>query len=302
MATLTPRSFLRFTAAVVATGLFVVPAPARAAEYKVVLLGGQSNMDGRAATSSLPTSPVNLKNPQSDVTYYNGYSASNGYTGGNLSTLRPGATQFGPEVTFGRAIADADPTAHYALLKYAVGGTSLSVDWRAPTPSSPTTGAVYGAFKTAIADGLGDLTARGDTYKIVGMLWLQGESDSSAAAAYRANLGNFIADVRSTYGANLPFVIGGIGYDSANSATVSAAQADAAATTPFVRYFTDDDLRPTPTALHFDAAGQQAIGGRFATALRSVPEPGSAGLLAAGAIAALGRRRRRHRCWRRVRA
>jgi hypothetical protein len=252
-------------------------------------------MDGRAATSALPTAPVNLKNPQPDVTYYNGYPSSNGYTGGNLSTLRPGASQFGPEVTFGQAVADADPSARYALLKYAVGGTSLSADWKAPTAGSPTTGPVYAAFKAAVADGLSDLAARGDTYTVVGMLWLQGESDSSAAAAYRQNLGNFIADVRGTYGANLPFVIGGIGYDSANSPTVSAAQADAAATIPFVRYFSNDDLRPAPTALHFDAAGQQAIGRRFATALASVPEPGSAGLLAATGLAALGRRRRRVR-------
>ena len=47
------------------------------------------------------------------------------------------------------------------------------------------------------------------TLDLQSMVWMQGESDavSGASALYQANLTAFIADVRSTYGSSLPFVI-----------------------------------------------------------------------------------------------
>lgn len=264
----------------------LLAATASAADYRVFLLAGQSNMDGRAATSSLPTSPVNLQAPQADVRYYNGYSASNGYTNGAWTTLRPGSTQFGPEITFGRTMADSHPAQSIALIKYGHGGTSLAVNWK------PGTGADYTGFRNAVTNALTLLSNAGDTYSLAGMLWLQGESDTGANATnYQANLTSFIADMRSNYGADLPFIIGGTGRQYADYPTVVAAQKAVASTIPNVAYFSNDDLLGPSDFLHFDAADQQQIGPRFAAAIESIPEPATLGLLVLAGSASLLRRR-----------
>ncbi|HYE16935.1 MAG TPA: sialate O-acetylesterase [Tepidisphaeraceae bacterium] len=259
-------------------------AAARATVYDVYLLGGQSNMDGRAATASLPTSPVNLQQPQNDVAFY--YLQS-----GPLTTLRPATssgTTFGPEITFGRAMANANPSRQIALIKYSRGGTSLAVDWK------PGSGSDHNAFKATVTNGLAALAAGGNTYRINGMLWLQGESDAGANATnYGTNLTSFIADMRASYGANMPFVIGGTGYGGTNYPVVNGAQEQVAATVPNVAYFSNYDLLgPDHNMLHFDAAGEQVIGQRFATAIQAVPEPGLLGL-AGLLVVGLGRRRGR---------
>jgi len=140
--------------------VLVVTSPAAGADLKVFLLGGQSNMDGRGATSGLP---VALQSPQTDVLLYEG---------GTLGDLQPGGSQFGPEVTFGRMIADARPGDDFALIKYAVSGTDLYGDW------NPASGAAYNSFSNTVTNGLTALTNAGHTYEIVGMLWTQGENDA----------------------------------------------------------------------------------------------------------------------------
>ena len=137
--------------------------PADGLEVRVILLGGQSNMLGRAPSSGLPASPFNFQQPQPDVLFYHGSS---------LTTLRPGSgretSEFGPEVTFGRSIADASPGVAYALIKYAVGGTALHNDW------APASGPNYIAFRNTVAAGLAALQAAGHTTEIVGMLLAPG--------------------------------------------------------------------------------------------------------------------------------
>jgi hypothetical protein len=61
-----------------------------------------------------------------------------------------------------------------------------------------------------VADGLAALTTAGHTYEIIGMLWTQGERDARigrTTAEYEADLIEFIADIRTRYGANLPFFL-----------------------------------------------------------------------------------------------
>ena len=282
-----------------------------AAHVKVVLLGGQSNMNGRGLISGLPTTPVDLQQPQTDVLLF-----SDGHHGSlaptdTLTTLRPVgrfAGEFGPEVTFGRTIADARPTDTFALLKDAAAGTNLAVDW------NPSAGASYTAFRSTVAAGLTALTSAGHTYDIAGMIWMQGESDARNtifANAYEANLTAFIADVRTRYGADLPFVIGQLSssqtdLEATNLATVRTAQANVAVGDANVGLLVTDSFSISNDALHFDAAGQIALGEGFAQqylALTSSggegtgnasPEP-SAGLLAMLAIVGVSVTRQRKR-------
>lgn len=242
-----------------------------AAEVKVFLMGGQSNMLGRAPLSGLPPA---LQSPQADVLFFGG---SDGTVGTTLTTLRPdgkNATEFGPEVTFGRSIADASPTTQYALIKYAAGGTALYNDW------APGTGAQYTAFRDTVAAGLAALHAAGHTTEIVGMAWHQGESDAieGRQASYASNLTAFIADIRSRYGAGLPFLIGEIRRSNgAAFVTVADAQVAVASADPNAVFVPASDLSFLDT-YHFDAASQITLGERFAAAY--------AGLLAGGGDAA----------------
>ncbi|MEM6260223.1 MAG: sialate O-acetylesterase [Planctomycetota bacterium] len=265
--------------------------------YELVLLGGQSNMGGSdAPPSGLPTTPVNLQLPQDDVFFFY---RQNGQGNAVQTTLRPGTGNggaFGPEVTFGRAVADALPQTSLGLVKHARGGTSLADDWDA------TNGNVYRDFRETVDDAVAAILANGDSYEITAMLWTQGESDGleGTSAQYQANLTAFIADVRSQYGADLPFFLSQLSInqtavnnnDPAALGVIRGAQS-AVASADANTYLIDTDAFGTGS-LHFNAAGQIALGEAYAAAyLGVVPEPGSLAFVAAGLGGLLPRRRRR---------
>lgn len=212
---------------------------------KVYLQGGQSNADGRAPTNGLS---VALRSPQPDAAYYyyiNGAAANGDGSYGTLTTLRPGGSAgvgvtgpaFGPELTFGRALADyyavtngvSTNVVMVAILKYAHGGTSLITNWAAGgTSSTNGDGSDYVRFQQVVTAGLTKLAAAypGALLELDGMIWVQGETDidiasgqtgipsnTLAASGYGTNLMRFINDVRLTcatnvpYGTNLPFYL-----------------------------------------------------------------------------------------------
>ena len=202
-----------------------VPVNRDIGHYRVYLLGGQSNANGRADASNLalPYSAV-----QTDVSFY--WHKEQVATNGNLTqdswinlavgsghgTTTPVSRQeFGPEISFGRSIADAYPKDNIAIIKFSYGGTNLSNDW-APN------GAEYKTFIATVEAGLEALLAEGSTYDIEGMLWVQGEADATnltRANAYESNLTELITNVRSEFGdgSNFPFYIAGLSTNSSYS-------------------------------------------------------------------------------------
>ena len=285
---------------------------------KVYLQGGQSNSDGRALTNGLP---VNLFNPQNDVPLYyylTGGAANGDGTLGTLATLRPGISAlgggktFGPELTFGRTLADyyaltngvSTNTVMVTIIKYAHGGTSLVAAWVAGgNRSTNGDGPDYVVFQKVVSAGLARLAAAfpAASIELDGMIWVQGESDidagSSASAAYGTNLVRFINDVRLTYatnrpyGTNLPFFLSRISanqtvYSLPSDASYSnylllrAGQQLAAANLPNV-FMIDADPPQFSTAtpwsspgLHFDTQGQQSMGAAFGRAvIQALPPP-----------------------------
>lgn len=278
-----------------------VPVAASPTLIRVVLIGGQSNADGRAASSGLPTTPINYQAVQTNVPFYYytfGAAANADTTLGTLTTLRTGATQmpvggFGPEIGLGydlsRVLEEAPGTA-LVIIKYAKGGSSLYADWKAGGDLTTTgDGAHYQTFQKVVSAGLAKLRATypGATVKLAAMVWVQGETDidggSATVAAYAANLSAFIADVRATFSPSLPFVFSRI---SANQTVYSAptdpqyndylamrAQQAQVAANVASAYMIDTDgaaFAMNSDNLHFGPLGQLALGQSFARALRQL--------------------------------
>jgi hypothetical protein len=262
---------------------------------RVVILGGQSNADGRAAASTLP---ADLKLPQDNVPFYyhtHGTAANTDSSLGQLTTLRPGATQtptggYGPEITLGRDLSrlvEARTGNHLAIIKYARGGTNLHTEWKAGGDNSVTgDGAVYQTWQRVVRNGMSRLS---DAFPeahidIAAWIWIQAASDltsgEAASAAYEANQRAFIHDVRATIRPNLPVYLGKISDQQFAHAdpqgpnypfylTIRAAQEAVAADTPGVHLFRADGptYQVVSDGMHFTGATLQIMGSEFAEEL-----------------------------------
>jgi len=282
--------------ALVGTAIALGTGTVSATILRVVLAGGQSNADGRALGSGLPTAPVNLQLPQPNVPFYyytNGTAANGDGTLGTLTTLRPGATEmpvggFGPEVKLGYDLSRAfeqQPGTQLVIIKYAKGGSSLHTDWKTGGDATTTNDATYyKTFQRVVSEGLAKLHATypADTIKLAGMVWVQGESDivstAANAAAYGANLTALIADVRLTFDPTLPFFFSRISNQqtnytgNANYPTVRSGQASVAANVA-AAYMIDTDgtaFAVNADNIHFSATGQQSLGAAFAARMATI--------------------------------
>ncbi len=236
-----------------------------AAHYKVILLGGQSNMTGNGPKLNDLTAAQQL--PQEDVWIYGG-------NGPNSGALQPGfGSPYGPEVTFGRTIADGLPHENFALIKFSQGGTHLYGDW------DPITGSVYNKFKAIVGFGLEALTKAGHTYEIVGMLWTQGERDAAhgrTTAEYEADLNDFIADIRSRYGAHVSFFISRLSILQTGREPglhdIRAAQENVAASDSNAYLIDTDSFQIAGDDIHFTGTGLVSLGNAFGQSyLNSLP-------------------------------
>jgi hypothetical protein len=265
---------------------------------RVILVGGQSNADGRADGNKLPTSPINYQAIQKNVPffYYIYGSATNADgTLGTLTTLRPGATQFpdagfGPEIGLGYDLSrmlESTPNTRLAIIKYAKGGSSLHTDWKAGGDATPAgDGPHYQTFQQVVTKGLAQLrtTYPNATVQLSGMIWVQGETDidggEKQVAGYEKNLTDFIDDLRATFSPSLPFVFSRISdnqtvYSDPSAShysdylTLRAAQESVANTLPAVEMIDTDseEFIMKSDHLHFGPLGQLALGQAFAAKL-----------------------------------
>jgi len=287
-----------------------------AATVHVYLIGGQSNADSHAANSGLP---AQYQSPLNSVPLFYGRSATTtAYT-----TLRPGSSNylttstdpalspyFGLDIGFGWAMNDWLSTDgsgdKVAIIKFALGGTSLSEHWKAGgTATTANDGSVYKSFQSVVASGLSalhnDPSLAGYTISLSGMLWTQGEADitSADASLYGSRLVNFVNDVRLTYGTDLPFYLSQISLNQTAYGGANATYRDQVrAGQQFAANNLDDTYLIKTDAssfsvggdgIHFTSAGELALGQAFAQkviATSAVPEP-SAGLLLIGGGLAL---------------
>ncbi|MGN6627868.1 MAG: sialate O-acetylesterase [Tepidisphaeraceae bacterium] len=258
--------------------LFLTPR-AHAEHFDVFILIGQSNMDGRGQAKDLVGPLEKYSRPQSDVKI--DYSCSD-LRGPALSSagwqpLSPGwsvpanrggpdfklpSQTFGLEVGFGRAIADAMPGHHVALIKFSEGGTNLRIDWNPDIRHR-----LWDQSRAFIHQALQDLTAHGDTYAIDGIIWHQGESDASLPPGhYAPMLASFITRLRADLGMpDLPFVVGEV-FDNHHRDNVRQGQRDVTHMLPHVYFASSAGLVTRDRGTHFNAASQIEMGQRLAAA------------------------------------
>lgn len=186
-------------------------------DYDLYLLAGQSNMDGRGLVSELP--PEQGKPVDQAIIFYRSVPR----TSDGWQSLVPGfsvppkykgdfpSPTFGPEMGFARSMLRARPDRKLALIKGSKGGTSLRADWKPGVRGEPDSqGPRYRDFIESIQMATAQLRQRGDQFKIRGLLWHQGESDSkSSAETYSRRLKEFIVRIREDVGvSDLPVVVG----------------------------------------------------------------------------------------------
>ena len=191
---------------------------------------------------------------------------------------------FGAEITLAERLRQGRPGRKVAILKYSQGNTTLGTA-AAPGGWDPATGRTYQAGSLANAGhcyrglldlvnlGLGELSRRGHTFELRGLVWHQGESDSGlSATVYKERLKEFIAAIRSDLGKpELPVVIGELIQSS--YATTRGAQRLAAAETPQAAFVSSVGLKGDSTTIHFDTTGQMELGRRYAERLLQFGTP-----------------------------
>jgi hypothetical protein len=293
---------LILTLAVLAA-LFVLTTSVSAAT-KVFLLAGQSNMSGVGGYSgynkNLPPwsdppydhadapCPAPYNTPLPAVKFWNfGYGkkpadfVNEPETGDGWVDLQPGfghrADQFGPELGFGHRLHELYPNDEIYLIKHAIGGTDLAVEWN---PNPEAIGPRYKVFKQRVDAALANLKKAGKNPEIVGMIWMQGENDSTNPAyakAYEKNLQNLIAKVRSDFNApDMKFVAGRITTMSKlwttpeNIELVRKAQENIAKTNKNASWIDTDDLKWAYYG-HYGTQGQIDLGIRFANEFKPKP-------------------------------
>lgn len=247
----------------------VSPSPSPPA-CKLFVLAGQSNMGGRGRYDALPPgddgalpADVRLVAVSLDV---HGRPLAGG--------LRPAV--FGPELGLARSLAAALPADRLLLVKYAVDASSL-LDWAPdwdPEAAALTGHPEFGPLYDDLLDLVRQAIAAGQPghgCRPAAVLWVQGERDAlypQAAAAYEANLAALVRALRADLGApHLPFLVGQVDpprdrYPAAE--VVRAAQAAVARTLPGVYLVDTQGLSRYDDGLHYDTAGQLALGRRFA--------------------------------------
>ena len=270
-------------------------------EYKLYYLGGQSNMDGFGYNDRLPE---HLQSAQGRVMIYRGLSAADGGAKGGVGMwqqLGPGfglgyftdgyfswpSDRFGAELSFGHRIAELNPGANIAIVKYSRGGTPLHIDgkgygsWHPEVEGSNQYDFALRTIHeaTAVRDIDGD--GRPDRLVPSGIVWMQGEADAfdsaEAAAMYEQNLRRMMDLFRAAlHTDDLPVVIGQI-TDSGRAEDgkvmdwadeVRAAQARFAETDLCASLVTEtnDFNYPGNDVWHYDSDGYVRMGTAFAEA------------------------------------
>ena len=244
-----------------------------ATHYKLFVLTGQSNSLG--TTNGGEADPTSGSDPaDANVLFYwdnvADASTSLGDSGGVWTTLQDqqgghyggSATHWGPEINLARTLYRAG-VRDFGVIKASRGGGG-NTNW-----SMSSGGHMYPHVTDTVDAAIAALDP-GDTFEIVGFLYLQGESDSGAEANIAdTRLSELITNLRGEWpeAASMHAVAGGITIAGANRDIVRAKQAALAAGDVTISYFENLDMQgQLPDGIHLSKAAKMTVGERYAQA------------------------------------
>ena len=242
-----------------------VALPARE-KFHLFLLVGQSNMAGRGTVEEQD------RTPHPRVLMLN-------KAGAWVPAIDPlhfdkAAAGVGLGKTFATLYADANPGITVGLIPCAVGGSPVDA-WKP--------GAFYQATKSHPWDDMmkrTELALKSGT--LTGILWHQGESDSTAALApgYEVKLHGLIARMRKELGVpEVPFIAGQMGkfaevpWDDAH-AQVDTTHQELPKKVKHTAFASADGLNHRGDKIHFDSPSYREFGRRYFDAFQSLVKAG----------------------------
>lgn len=226
------------------------------------LLVGQSNMAGRgtpdAASKEVNPQILMLEKagnwvPATDPMHFD----------------KPEAIGVGPGLSFAQEMLKQNPKRKIGLIPCAVGGSPIKV-WEK--------GVYYDATKVYPYDDAirrAKLAQQSGTLK--GIIWHQGESDSSPEGAkiYLQKLTAVISNFRTDLGApNVPFVAGELGYYRDNYKLINTELKKLPQLVPNTAVATAEDLVHKGDNTHFDTPSTRILGKRLAAAFIRLQKSG----------------------------
>jgi len=254
---------------------------APASEKSVAIIAGQSLVYAQAAWKVNLVAPwLDLANPQTnvqlayDIEYpVDGVSPAARTRGiGPLEPHLSGAGDVGPELAFGKRLADYQPD-QWTVYKSCHGSTSLFDDWD-PQTSDPKL-----LFDRTVANAQAYLSALSNGAAVKVFFWIQGTNDALAllsdAQQYQANLTAFIAALRVVFGDQMHFVLNSL--HISNTAThkdvIRAAELAVSIAVPGTHLINIDDTTLVD-AYHPDVTGVCLLGDRGGVAAVSAVQSG----------------------------
>ncbi len=267
-------------------------AGARAVEHDVYILTGQSNSLGTTGSGDTLMAPGADPADGQTAFFWSNVSASNttylpvlyGDSGGGITTLQTqqgdgGANPsfWGPEFGFARTLS-ALGEKNTLVIKASRGGGSNALWDKATFESSDDAGHMWGHLRDTVDAALTAVTATpGDTFRVRGLLYLQGESNTTADAtvagerlsALAANLTAHIEAAHPGTTAGLKTVIGEIAASGATATrvTTTTVQRTLAASSDAYAFVPTADLALKSDGIHFGGTAKLEIGRRMANAL-----------------------------------
>lgn len=220
---------------------------------RIYILLGQSNMAGRGEIT-----PVFANEGNAKVLMFN-KDKQWVLAKHPLHFDKPKSAGVGPGLAFGIKMAEANPKQTIGLVPCAVGGTSIT-KWKPGAYDKDTDTHPYDDAVARIEEAM-------KTGIVAGVLWHQGESDTSPdkAANYLEKLEILIEKIRKVCkNQNLPFVVGELGVFKENRKIINEMIAPLATKVAHTAIAKANGLDHKGDDAHFNSASAQLLGYRFA--------------------------------------
>lgn len=237
---------------------------------KVIILAGQSNMEGHDSQfNTLPKdtrdkykgSHDNVKIIYDNMVFGNKVDKFVSVNFGQGVSIN----HFGPEVGLAYKLGRETPQYNYYFIKSCKGGSCLATDWCENA-------AVYDQFFTDVDAALELLISSGISFEISGFMWMQGESDASNMAyaeSYSENELTLIEKIKTEYSnyipSNFSFIDAGISTDDVwlLADDINSAKKETVNSNANYRYVSESETLAKINNAHYTAGSYLTLGEVF---------------------------------------